>query len=439
MTELKLKFKDEKDVEKLIPVTAEEFVIGRHTENDLSIADSAISRKHLKIKRFADIFIVADEGSTLGTTINGEKLTEPVALKNGDKINLGESVEIEVLLSGDNAGVSAKPTGENVEAEANIDAPNAAANTSGGGNSVSMNFFIIAPILGFAVLILGGGLFLLSRNSGKNQNTSGNDFVYSSNRYRQKNAPEDFDNRNSNEETGNSLIPANETENKDSGNSEIPSNTEISEPTPEPPVDQPKTSGDLAKIEVNSASFLRRIAQKDPRAALTGKQQEILQTKINQLKNSSALAANLKSAKNNSSQIQSLASQKNIKPQFLVAAALAKLGNSQGDVLSAAQSMASVLDDLSRNVGDEFSDDSLLAIAAYEQGAAGKTLAMRDMLQSLTDKFPESSRRIRTIWFLKDNGKISDSQFEFALRFLAAGTISQNPSDFGVNAEAVKF
>jgi hypothetical protein len=61
------------------------------------------------------------------------------------------------------------------------------------------------------------------------------------------------------------------------------------------------------------------------------------------------------------------------------------------------------------------------------------------MLQSLTDKFPESSRRIRTIWFLKENGRITDSQFEFALRFLAVGTISQNPADFGVNAEAVRF
>ena len=101
--------------------------------------------------------------------------------------------------------------------------------------------------------------------------------------------------------------------------------------------------------------------------------------------------------------------------------------------------MANVLDELARNVGDEFSDDSLLAIAAYEQGAAGKTLEMRNMLQGLTDQFPESSRRIRTIWFLKDNNKISDSQFEFALRFLAVGTISQNPKDFGVNAEAVKF
>jgi hypothetical protein len=101
--------------------------------------------------------------------------------------------------------------------------------------------------------------------------------------------------------------------------------------------------------------------------------------------------------------------------------------------------MANVLDELSRNVGDEFSDDSLLVIAAYEQGAAGRTLEMRNMLQGLTDKFPESSRRIRTIWFLKENGRISDSQFEFALRFLAVGTVSQNPGDFGVNAEAVKF
>lgn len=447
MPELKLRYKNENGETKIVQVLNEEFVVGRHSENDLSIADSAVSRRHLKIELFGEMFVVSDVGSTLGTKINGQKLTAPTALKNGDKIILGESVEINVIFGeeifendfAENETVKEVPEEKNSEAEQAVEKPSAPAN-SNDGNSIPLKFFIVAPLLGILVLVLIGGIFLLVRSGGKKEIAEGNDFIYTGNRSRENNQSVEIENKNDVIETGNFSNSTNESVN--SGSSEIFSNTETIETNSELPANQRATNenaGELAKIEINSASFLRRIAQKDPRAALTGKQQEIVRGKINQFKNSSALAANLKSARTNSSAIQTLASQKNLKPQFLAAAALAKIGNSQGDVLSAAQSMAGVLDELSRNVGDEFSDDSLLAIAAYEQGAAGKSLEMRNMLQGLTDQFPESSRRIRTIWFLKENGKISDSQFEFALRFLAVGTISQNPRDFGVNAEAVKF
>ncbi len=450
MPELKLRYKSENGETKRISVLTGEFFIGRHSENDLSIADSAVSRKHLKIERFGDMFVASDTGSTLGTKINGQKLSAPVTLKNGDQIVLGESVEISVIFGEEIFDSTEEteiqpaaevPENENSESEPIVENPAVPVN-SNDGNSVPVSFFIIAPVLGILVLILLGGIFLLIKNGGEKEVAEGNDFIYSGNRLREKNQPEDVESQDFDDNSANINNPANESVNADSGNTTISSDTETTEPAFEPPVNQ-KTSdenaGELAKIEINSASFLRRIAQKDPRAALTGKQQEIVRGKISQFKNSSALAANLRSARANAAQIQTLASQKNLKPQFLTAAALARLGNSPGDVLSTAQSMANILDELARNVGDEFSDDSLLAIAAYEQGAAGKTLEMRNMLQGLTDQFPESSRRIRTIWFLKDNGKISDSQFEFALRFLAVGTISQNPKDFGVNAEAVRF
>ncbi len=412
MTELNLKFKDENGEPKEIKVSTEEFFIGRHTENDLSITDSAVSRKHLKIQRYADIFVASDLGSSLGTKINGDKMTEPVALKNGDKFVLGNSIEIEVLLEDENAvspndSVEQDSKPETPEAEISVNQSISSANASG-GSLVPISFFYIAPILGVVILLLVGGIFLVIKSGEKKEVAQGNDFIYTSNRQRETNQTEDFNAINSGNDSANISNPANENVNADLVNI---STNEIIESNSEPPVNRSipnwKTE-ELAKIEANSASFLRRIAQRDPRAALTSGQQIILQGKINQFKNSSALAANLKSAKQNAAQIGSLASQKNLKPQFLTAAALAGLGNSSGNVLTQAQAMANVLDELSRNVGDEFSDDSLLVIAAYEQGAAGRTLEMRNMLQGLTDKFPESSRRIRTIWFLKENGKISD-------------------------------
>ncbi len=162
-------------------------------------------------------------------------------------------------------------------------------------------------------------------------------------------------------------------------------------------------------------------------------------SKIDQLKNSPALAANIKSAKANAARITEIANAKNVKPQFLAVAAIAKLGNNRGDVAAAAQNMADVLDEMSRNVGTERADDALLTIASYEQGVAGRTLEMRNMLQGLQAKFPGSSRRIRTIWFLQEKGLISDAQFQAAINFLAVGTISQNPKDFGISADALNL
>jgi hypothetical protein len=76
-----------------------------------------------------------------------------------------------------------------------------------------------------------------------------------------------------------------------------------------------------------------------------------------------------------------------------------------------------------------------MMIAAYDQGEKGDFMRLRNTLQDLATKFPESSRVIRSIWFLQKQGKITDSEFDFALRFLAIGTITQNPKDFGVKAE----
>ena len=118
---------------------------------------------------------------------------------------------------------------------------------------------------------------------------------------------------------------------------------------------------------------------------------------------------------------------------------MAKLGNSRGDVLQAANSVADVLDKLGTQVGNESSDDALLMIAAFDQGSAGDFMKMRNMLQDLANKFPESARSIRSIWFLEKNGKITPAEFDSALTFLAIGTITQNPKDFGVNAEALSL
>jgi hypothetical protein len=65
---------------------------------------------------------------------------------------------------------------------------------------------------------------------------------------------------------------------------------------------------------------------------------------------------------------------------------------------------------------------------------------MRDTVARLTSKNQNvSSRQVRTIWFLRDKQELTDQEFELALRFLAIGTITQNPKAFNVNATNLTF
>lgn len=435
MSELLLKFTDEDGEAKEILVEGERFEIGRHSENDLSITNSAISRQHLKIERFAHLFTVTDVGSTLGTTLNGEELDEPKVLKNGDLLILGDALEIEIVCDDEeNAEDSVEDSADNASGSsgsASAASVTATNSVSGIPNSV----FYLAPLLGLIVLLGVGGLLIFS-GSGKTTKTDkpkkDNEFIYSKDR--RKTSDDDFS--DSNPTPTKTEPPETKPTDETTGN-----NSPIEKPTTgnSNSTIKPPISDDLTKIEISSGTFLKKISQNDSNAFLTGGQQQIVKGRIDQLINSSALAANIKSAKASAARITEIANAKNLKPQFLAVAAIAKMGNNRGDVAATAQNMADVLSEMSRNVGVERADDALLTIASYEQGVAGKTLEMRNMLQGLEAKFPGSSRRIRTIWFLKGKNLINDAQFQAALTFLAVGTIAQNPKDFGVSADALNL
>ncbi|QYO65793.1 hypothetical protein [Leptolyngbya sp. 7M] len=157
--------------------------------------------------------------------------------------------------------------------------------------------------------------------------------------------------------------------------------------------------------------------------------------KVSQLKNSAVLADNINSARKSAKQIAELAAANDIKPQLLAVAAIARLGNSRGDVANTARTMSEVFGKLHPQIGSERSDDALLLIAAYDQGAAGETMKLRNMLQDLAGKREVSSRELRSIWFLEKEGMITKAEFDMALTFLAIGVITQDPKAFGVNAE----
>lgn len=411
MPELFLKFKDINGQEQRVPVDKAKFAVGRHSANDLAIADGRLSREHLLIERFGDVFVVSDRGSSNGSKLNGEALTAPAAITENCRLDLG-GFEIDAEFETD------QPEAQPAEEPAAAAAPPAAPPAAPAPGGIPTSFFYIAPAVAVFILVgVGLALFLFGGN-GKQQNR---DIVITDD-------PID--------EPVKRKTPVGPTTSAANLGDVVPSG-----PTPTGNTDVPAMppAGDLtetAKLEENAKSFLRAIAQNDKRGFITGANAQIVGARIASIKSSSSLADNIASARKSAGQIRTLAQSKNLKPQLLAAAAITKLGSQRGDVLQTAQSMADTLDKLSVQVGNELGDDCLLMIAAYDQGASGDFMRMRNMLQKLATDSPQLVREIRTIWYLKKNGKITDSEYDFAVRFLAVGTIMQNPKAFGVNTEA---
>lgn len=65
--------------------------LGRATECTVPIKDRYLSRKHAEIIYGSGAWLVRDCGSVNGTLLNGTRLTEPVVLRPGDRIGLGDS------------------------------------------------------------------------------------------------------------------------------------------------------------------------------------------------------------------------------------------------------------------------------------------------------------------------------------------------------------
>jgi serine phosphatase RsbU (regulator of sigma subunit) len=64
------------------------FNLGRHSDNDLVLLDSRISRRHARIVSDERGYVLEDAGSRHGTFVNGERI-ETSPLKSGDQISLG--------------------------------------------------------------------------------------------------------------------------------------------------------------------------------------------------------------------------------------------------------------------------------------------------------------------------------------------------------------
>ena len=71
----------------------ERLTIGRHRDSDVFLEDLAVSRLHTTISQERNGgFILRDENSANGTYVNGQRVQSDVALKDGDEVQVGQTV-----------------------------------------------------------------------------------------------------------------------------------------------------------------------------------------------------------------------------------------------------------------------------------------------------------------------------------------------------------
>ena len=65
-------------------------IVGRSSGADIVIGASYVSARHARFSIMGQNLFVEDLGSTNGTTVNGQPITDPVALRNNDVVTVGD-------------------------------------------------------------------------------------------------------------------------------------------------------------------------------------------------------------------------------------------------------------------------------------------------------------------------------------------------------------
>ena len=75
-----------------VTLTGEQFTVGRGPDNVLVIKeDRAVSNSHLVLRPIGNGWDVRDMGSSNGTMLNGDRLTQEVILRDGDELTIGHT------------------------------------------------------------------------------------------------------------------------------------------------------------------------------------------------------------------------------------------------------------------------------------------------------------------------------------------------------------
>ncbi len=85
--------------------------IGRDEENDVTLAGGQVSRRHARIAWDGGRYVLHDLGSKNGTFVNGERVTAPRPLRDGDVIALAGQPSLALVFEESDETVTVTPEG----------------------------------------------------------------------------------------------------------------------------------------------------------------------------------------------------------------------------------------------------------------------------------------------------------------------------------------
>ena len=65
-------------------------IVGRSPGADIVVGAGYVSGRHARFQLMGQNLFIEDLGSTNGTGVNGQPITEPTALRNNDVVNVGD-------------------------------------------------------------------------------------------------------------------------------------------------------------------------------------------------------------------------------------------------------------------------------------------------------------------------------------------------------------
>jgi pSer/pThr/pTyr-binding forkhead associated (FHA) protein len=87
---MKLIIEDDEGHRTVVPFVRDEITIGRQEGNTIRLTERNVSRRHARLVRENGHVLVEDVGSAYGIHVNGERIREAVAVKDGDLIQIGD-------------------------------------------------------------------------------------------------------------------------------------------------------------------------------------------------------------------------------------------------------------------------------------------------------------------------------------------------------------
>jgi len=384
------------------------FSIGRTPENDLTIEDPSLSRRHALIETIEGRFNLSDCGSSNGTFINGRQITAPTQLDDWDVLTFGGIGDVVVRVEADSlpaheAAASSPINRYHAEPSVPADRRKAFPTTP----SLS-KMPVIAVVAVVSILLIAGVALLVGHRSTPPSNLN-------LNRTRERTGYGD----NANEEKSDDV--SSPAEGNSPGPTSDGNNLNI-----EP--------GDLSAIETHASKVLASISR-DTHPVLTQKPLAAINVQVQQYRGSSTLQEELRGMKRALPQVSAAAKSNGVRTPLLVYATLAKIDrDGRGDPAQVAAALCPTLAKMRAVFGDELANDSLLSVAALEEGEA-----LQSRITKLASRVNDSPTTIRSIWYLHDHQVLSDQTYNFVIRFMAMGVISQDPQKFGVAADPINF